>query len=103
MSKKESKKQEKSHLESITDKVGEIAVHYGFTIIKTPQITNSDISKSKQFRVSDHYGDVEEKVALTRWYIDGKLESESQPIAIHYKKPFRYQVASSATRRGGGK
>lgn len=88
MTKKEKKKQEKSHLENVTDKVGEIAVHYGFTVIKTPQINPSDISKSKQFKSFDYYGDVDEKVALTRWYIDEKLDSGSQPIAIHYKKPF---------------
>ena len=87
MAKKESKKQEKSHLESITDKVGEIAVHYGFTVIKSPQITPSDISKSKQFKSFDYYGDAEEKVALTRWYIDQRLESGPQPIAVYYKKP----------------
>lgn len=87
MAKKENKKQEKSHHESITDKIGEIAVQYGFTVIKTPHISPTDISKSKQFKSFDYYGDVEEKVALTRWYMEAKLESGSQPVAIYYKKP----------------
>ena len=87
MSKKEAKKQEKSYLESICDKVGEIAVGYGFTVIKPPQVNPSDISKSKQFKDFDYYGDAEEKVALTRWYMERGLDSGSQPVAIHYKKP----------------
>ena len=86
MSKKETKK-EKTHLESVTDKVGEIAVHYGFTVIKPPQITNDDISKSKQFKDFDYYEDSLEKIALTRWYIENRLDLEAQPISIHYKKP----------------
>ena len=77
----------KTLLESVTDKIGEIAVHYGFTIVKGPHITDADISKSKQFKDFDHYGDAEEKVALTRWYTDARLDLESQPVAIHYKKP----------------
>ncbi|MBA3732845.1 hypothetical protein H0W91_00530 [Patescibacteria group bacterium] len=86
MGKKEPIK-EKTHLESITDKIGEIAVHYGFTVIKPPTVSNDDLSKSKQFKEFDHYGDVEEKVALTRWYMDARLDLESQPLAIHFKKP----------------
>ena len=87
MPKKEKNPQEKSHLESVTDKVGEIAVHYGFTVIKPPQITSDDHAKSKQFKEFDHYSDIEEKVALTRWYMEKGLDSEPQPVAIHYKKP----------------
>ncbi len=77
----------KTHLETMTDKVGEIAVHYGFTIVKAPSITHDDISKSKPFKEFDYYADVEEKVALTRWYTEKRLDLESQPLAIHYKKP----------------
>ncbi len=86
MSKKETRK-EKTHVETVTDKVGEIALHYGFVVIKPPHITADDISKSKPFRSLDHYNDVDEKVALTKWYINERLDLESQPLAIHYKKP----------------
>lgn len=85
---KKTTENESSHLEVICDKVGEIAINYGFNIIKTPNITNDDIQKSKQFKEFDHYGDVEEKVALTRWYMDKRMDLEAQPLAIHYKKPF---------------
>lgn len=87
MAKKKIVAEEKSHLESTTDKVGEIAINYGFTVIKPPQITQDDISKSKHFRDHDHYGDAEEKIALTRWYMENKLDSEPQPVAVHFKKP----------------
>ncbi len=88
-------KKEKSHLEAVCDKVGEIAVHYGFTIIKPPEITNDDLHKSKHFKDFDFYGDTEEKIALTRWYMDGKLDLEAQPLSIHYKKP----LSGSSTKK----
>ncbi len=83
------KVKEKAKLEllNISDKIGEIAIHYGFSVIKPPQITNDDISKTKQFKEFDHYGDSHEKVALTRWYIEQRFDLEPQPISIHYKKP----------------
>ncbi len=84
--KKEAKK-EKSYLETVSDKIGEIAVHYGFTVVKPPHVTSDDLHKSKQFKEFDHYGDAEEKVALTRWYMDERLDLEAQPLSIHFKKP----------------
>lgn len=79
-------KPEKSYLENMTDKVGEIAVHYGFVVIKPPQITNDDIHKSKQFKDFDYYEDVLEKIALTRWYTEERLDLQAQPLSIHFKK-----------------
>ena len=68
MSKRKLKKNDgKSYLESTTDKVGEIALHYGFTVIKPPHVSPEDISKSKEFKDFDYYGDTEEKMALMRW------------------------------------
>lgn len=84
---KNEKAKEKSHLESVCDRIGEIAIHYGFTVVKPPQIESDDISKSKPFKSFDHYNDVEEKIALTKWYMDKRLDLEAQPLAIHYKKP----------------
>ncbi len=85
--KNQENKKEKTHLESVTDKIGEIAVHYGFTIVKSPEVTSDDIHKSKQFKEFDYYSDVEEKIALTRWYTEEKHDLEAQPLSIHYKKP----------------
>ncbi len=77
---------EKLELVPTTDLVGEIAIHYGFDVIKPPHITADDISKSKQFKDFDHYGDADEKVALMRWYIDERFDLEAQPISVHFKK-----------------
>ena len=41
---------EKQHIETVCDKVGEIAVHYGFTVIKPPHIKDDDVHKSRQFK-----------------------------------------------------
>lgn len=84
---KKTKVKDKLELSTICDVVGEIAIHYGFNVIKPPHITNDDVSKSRQFRDFDHYNDSDEKVALTRWYIDQRFDLEPQPISIHFKKP----------------
>ena len=78
-----------SHLSDDTDKVGEIAIHYGFTVVHPPQITADDLSKCRPFKDFDYYSDTEEKVALTRWYEQMGFNQGPQPIMIHYKKPLR--------------
>lgn len=86
MSKKTTAK-DKSYLEDVCDKIGEIAVHYGFTVVKPPHISNDDISKAKQFKEHDHYEDAIEKIALTKWYTENRLDLEAQPLVVHFKKP----------------
>jgi histidyl-tRNA synthetase len=86
--KREKKTVQKSHVESVTDKVGEIAVQYGFTVIKAPPVGGPETIRGKQFKEFDYYGDAEEKIALTNWYINDKLDSGAQPLLIHYKKQF---------------
>ncbi len=81
------KEKPKMELLPTTDMVGEIAIHYGFSVIKAPDVLNDDISKTKQFKDHDHYADSHEKVALTRWYIEQRFDLEPQPISVHYKKP----------------
>ncbi len=70
-----------------SDKVGEIAIHYGFTVVNPPKITSEDLSKAKPFKDFDYYSDAEEKVALTRWYEEMGFNTGAQPLMIHYKKP----------------
>lgn len=69
------------------DKVGEIAINYGFSVVNPPHIKDDDFSKAKQFKDCDYYSDIEEKIALTRWYIENNMFSMPQPVMIHYKKP----------------
>jgi histidyl-tRNA synthetase len=76
-----------NHLSTETDKVGEIAIHYGFTVVNPPHITSNDLNQAKPFRDFDYYSDAEEKVALTRWYEEMGFAAGPQPILIHYKKP----------------
>ena len=80
------KEKPKMELLSVTDGIGEIAIHYGFNVIKAPDITGDDVSKTKQFKDFDHYTDTHEKVALTRWYIAPRFDLEPQPVSIHFKK-----------------
>jgi len=83
---KNDKKPEKNFLTEDCDKIGEIAVHYGFSVVKTLSIHTSIASLAKPFKEFDYYSDVEEKIALTKWYME-ELTSLPQPIMIHYKKP----------------
>jgi len=78
--------QVESHIETITDKVGEIATHYGFTVIRPPHVKNDDVAKAKQWKDHDHYGDTEDKIALTRWFMERGKEMDALPVAVHYKK-----------------
>lgn len=89
----------KEKIEQLThcDIVGEIAIHYGFSVIKPPQVTNDDISKTKQFKDFDHYEDALEKVALMRWYIEEKFDQEPQPISLHFKKPLQGHAIKKKT------
>ena len=87
MSKKEAKKEEQDHRALECDKIGEIAISYGFTVVIPPHITADDISKAKQFKDFDYYEDAEEKIALMRWFNEKNLLSEPPPLLIHYKKP----------------
>ncbi len=87
MSKKDASKAEKTYLATECDKVGEIALQYGFTVIKSPHISSDDIQKTKQFKEFDWYSDADEKVALTQWYMRDNLQSLAQPIMVLYKKP----------------
>lgn len=80
-------KQEKDFLSTECDKVGEIAIQYGFTAIIPPHISASDISEAKQFKEFDYHADAEEKIALARWYMEHNLMNGSQPIMICFKKP----------------
>jgi len=99
MTKKEKPKSKKSYLENTTDKTGEIAVHYGFIVIKPPQITGDDIQKSKQFKEFDYYEDALEKIALTRWYLEERLDLEAQPLAVHYKN---FSTGNPNRKKAGG-
>ena len=87
MSKKEKIVKETKCYADECDKIGEIAISYGFSVIVPPNISSEDISKAKIFKDFDFYNDCEEKISLTRWFEEKNCISEPPPIMIHYKKP----------------
>ena len=69
------------------DKIGEIALDYGFSVVISPHITSDDISKAKGLKSFDYYNDAEEKVSLVRFFDENKIGSETPPAMLHFKKP----------------
>lgn len=80
------------------DKIGEIAVYYGFAPKKSPTITKVDTDAVKDIIDGDYIDDetenhnqlqlhVEEKVALVRMYNEENLYTEPQPVMLYFKDP----------------
>ncbi|MFA6432269.1 MAG: His/Gly/Thr/Pro-type tRNA ligase C-terminal domain-containing protein [Candidatus Paceibacterota bacterium] len=89
------------------DKIGEVAVYYGFTPIKSPAIEKADLEAARGIIDSDFVDDetedhgrlplrVEEKIALIRTYESEKWQDRSQPVLLYFKDPHR-----GATKRSG--
>ena len=86
------------------DKIGEIALHYGFTPMKSPEIKKTDVDSCKAFADHDYIDDeedhaqlplhAEEKVALLRMYAEGNMQSMPQPIMLYFKDSFRRKESS---------
>jgi histidyl-tRNA synthetase len=82
------------------DKIGEIAVYYGFTPTKSPAVGKTDISLAKDLIESEqpHSNDdypgnlsfhAEEKIALIRMYNDHNMHTLPQPVMLYFKDPYR--------------
>jgi histidyl-tRNA synthetase len=89
------------------DKIGEIAVYYGFSPVKSPAIEKADLDAAKGIVESDFIDDeteahgklplhVEEKIALIRTYQEQDWQDRSQPVLLYLKDPHR-----GATKRPG--
>ncbi len=88
------------------DKVGEIAVYYGFTPAKSPTIVKADLDAAKGLADNDFVDDetdrharlplgVEEKIALIRAYEEEDWASRAQPVQIYLKDPCKNSPASA--------
>jgi histidyl-tRNA synthetase len=88
------------------DKIGEIAVYYGFSPIKSPAIIKTDLDAAKDISEGDFVDDeterhgkvplgVEEKIALMRTYEENDWASKSQPVQLYLKDPCRGASANS--------
>lgn len=89
------------------DKVGEIAVYYGFTPMKSPAIVKADLDAAKDILEGDYVDDetdrhgrlplhVEEKIALIRTYQKEDMQNLPQPVMLYFKDPCR-----NALKKGG--
>ncbi|MBX4210982.1 ATP phosphoribosyltransferase regulatory subunit [Candidatus Parcubacteria bacterium] len=81
------------------EKAMEIALHYGFMPIKTPQIVRDDINRAKLLRdvaietkleLDDTTLSIfpEEKISILRTYAEREMHKEPQPVMMYYKRPF---------------
>ena len=92
------------------DKIGEVAVYYGFTPTKSPSIIKSDLDAAKDILESDYIDDetdkhgrlplhAEEKIAVMRTYQELEMYSVSQPVMLYFKDPCRGTQRKSAYAR----
>ncbi len=81
------------------DKIGEVAVHYGFMPAKSPEVKKTDIDNAKVLLEGDYIEDdydhtrlplhVEEKIALLRTYVEENMQNQPQPVMFYFKEPFK--------------
>jgi histidyl-tRNA synthetase len=89
------------------DKIGEIAVYYGFTPAKSPSISKADIDTAKDILDGDFIDDetdkhgrlplhAEEKIAVMRNYQEQNMHDLPQPVMFYFKDPCRGTQRKSA-------
>src|SRR3989344_7158602 len=89
------------------DKIGEIAIYYGFAPKKSPNINKNDVNQAKALLDMDYINNneentlhlplhVEEKIAILRMYQEENLSSASQPILLYFKEPFSGSLKKSS-------
>lgn len=92
------------------DKVGEIAVYYGFTPAKSPSVSKIDIENAKDLLEGDSVDDetgtmgrlplhAEEKTALMRMYHEEHMISLPQPVMLYFKDPCRGSIKKTGYHR----
>ncbi len=101
---KKQNKQNKTVSKFITyenlDKIGEVAVYYGFSPMKSPAVSKQDIGLAKDLLENeyphtpdDYPGNLsfhaEEKIALVRNYIENNMHALPQPVMIYIKDTYK--------------
>ncbi len=85
------------------DKIGEVAVYYGFTPHQSPAINKSDLDLAKNLLNGDSIDSeeesharlplhVEEKIALLRMFHENNMYTLPQPLMFYFKEPFRGSI-----------
>lgn len=91
------------------DKIGEVALYYGFAPTKSPTITKIDIDVAKDLLQGDFVDDdtehhtrfplhAEEKIAFIRTYHEQNMHNLSQPVLLYFKDPCRGPLRKSGPR-----
>ncbi len=89
------------------DKIGEIALYYGFFPRQSPTITRADLEQARALIDSDTIDNeedgknrlplhVEEKTALLRMYEENNMQNMPQPVMFYFKEPFRGSIKKSS-------
>ena len=92
------------------DKIGEVAVYYGFMPTKSPSITKSDLEAAKDIMDGDYVDDstdrhghlplhAEEKIAVIRTYEENSMHVLPQPVMLYFKDPCKNGSKKSAHHR----
>jgi histidyl-tRNA synthetase len=109
--KNKSKGDSKYIIQNHLDKIGEIAVYYGFMPVKSPSITKEDIDAAKDVMEGDYVDDetedhvrlplhVEEKISLIRMYHEQNMHAMQQPVMLYFKDPCK-GVSTAGGHRSG--
>jgi histidyl-tRNA synthetase len=91
------------------DKIGEVAVYYGFNPKQSPEIKKVDMDNAKSLLEGDYIDDeenhghlplhVEEKISLLRMYQDEQLHTQPQPVMFYFKEPFKNSLKKTGYHR----
>ena len=92
------------------DKIGEVALYYGFVPAKSPSITKPDLDAAKGIMEGDYVDDetekhghlplhVEEKIALIRTYHEAQMHAMPQPVMLYFKDPCRGSIKKGGYHR----
>lgn len=85
------------------DKIGEIALYYGFTAKESIAVKKTDLDHAKSLLEGDYIDKnhlplhVEEKVALLRTYAEENMHNLSQPVMLYFKEPFKGSIKKNST------
>ena len=91
------------------DKIGEIALYYGFTPLKSPTVSDADLKCAKDILEGDYVDDeteghgkfplhVEEKIAFIRTYHEQNMHNHAQPVMLYFKDTCRSPLKKSGSR-----
>ena len=92
------------------DKIGEVALYYGFMPVKSPSVTKADLDAAKDLLEGDYVDDeteshnrfplhAEEKIAFIRTYHEQNMHNQPQPVLLYFKDPCRSPLKKTSTQR----